>query len=294
MPSQRVYLGNIPDDTRDRDVERFLKGYGRLREVALKNGYGFVEFENYRDADDAVHDLDGKDLLGSRVRVEMAKERRRGGGDRDRYGDRGGRRSSPRRYGGGGGGGGGGGRDRGRRGNPPGRKTDYRIIVENLSSKTSWQDLKDYFRSCGEITYTNAHKPRQNEGLVEFADRKGMEAALEKLDDTDLDGRRIKLVQEKMGGGGGGGGRGRSRSDSRSRSRSRSRSPRSRSRSRSKSRDRGRSRSRSNSRNGDDKRADDDDQKAGGGGGGSRSPRSKSRSKSRSRSKSADRNGDMD
>ncbi len=27
-----------------------------------------------------------------------------------------------------------------------------------------YQDLKDYFRAAGEITYTNAHKPRQGEG----------------------------------------------------------------------------------------------------------------------------------
>ena len=67
MPSgQRVYLGNLSDDARERDVEKFFKGYGRLREVALKNGYGFVEFEDYRDADDAVHDLDGKELAGER------------------------------------------------------------------------------------------------------------------------------------------------------------------------------------------------------------------------------------
>ena len=119
MPSgQRVYLGNLSDDARERDVEKFFKGYGRLREVSLKNGYGFVEFEDYRDADDAVHDLDGKDLAGERVRVELARERRGGWG-----------RRSPRRYGGGG----------GRRGNPPGRKTNYRLIVENLSSRTSWQ-----------------------------------------------------------------------------------------------------------------------------------------------------------
>ena len=33
-----------------------------------------------------------------------------------------------------------------RRGNPPGRRTGYRCIVENLSSRTSWQDLKDFMR----------------------------------------------------------------------------------------------------------------------------------------------------
>ncbi len=67
MPSgTRVYVGNLASDTRERDVEKFFKGYGRIREVALKNGYGFVEFDDDRDADDAVHDLDGKQLLGMR------------------------------------------------------------------------------------------------------------------------------------------------------------------------------------------------------------------------------------
>ncbi len=49
--------------------------------------------------------------------------------------------------------------------------------------------------------------------IVEFGDRRAMEYALDKLDDTDLDGRRIKLVEEKSSKNG----RSRSRSDSRSR-----------------------------------------------------------------------------
>ena len=41
--------------------------------------------------------------------------------------------------------------------------------MENLSSHVSWQDLKDYLRQAGEVTYVDAHKPRRNEGCVEFA-----------------------------------------------------------------------------------------------------------------------------
>ena len=74
----------------------------------------------FRDADDAVSDLDGKDMQGGRVRVELARD------PRDSRRDRGG------------GGFGRGGRD-GRRGNPPGPKTNYRLVVENISSRTSWQ-----------------------------------------------------------------------------------------------------------------------------------------------------------
>ena len=40
--STRVYVGRISNDTREKDLERFFKGYGRLREVMMKNGYSFV------------------------------------------------------------------------------------------------------------------------------------------------------------------------------------------------------------------------------------------------------------
>uniref|UniRef100_A0A8C6P5W3 RRM domain-containing protein n=1 Tax=Nothobranchius furzeri TaxID=105023 RepID=A0A8C6P5W3_NOTFU len=65
---------------REKDVERFFKGYGKILEVDLKNGYGFVEFDDPRDADDAVYDLNGKELCGERVIVEHTKGPRRDGG----------------------------------------------------------------------------------------------------------------------------------------------------------------------------------------------------------------------
>jgi hypothetical protein len=50
--------------------------------------YGFVEFDDPRDADDAVYDLNGKDLCGERVIVEHTKGPRRDGsygGGRSEY-----------------------------------------------------------------------------------------------------------------------------------------------------------------------------------------------------------------
>jgi len=241
MPgSQRVYIGNIGSDIRERDIEKFFKGFGKLGDISLKNGYGFVDFEDHRDASDAVHELDGKDCRGSRIRVELARDNRRDrdGGDRR---DRGGRGGGGR-FGGDRGGGRFGGRDdRGRggggdrRGNAPGPKTKYRCVVENISAKTTWQDLKDYFRACGEVTYTNAHKMKQGEGIVEFGDRRALDYALEHLNNSKLDGVPIKVVAETIDGrpaassGGSGSSSRKRRSRSRSKSRSRSRSERSRS-----------------------------------------------------------------
>ncbi|KAK9957144.1 hypothetical protein ABG768_011414 [Culter alburnus] len=219
----RVYVGKLSYRAREKDVERFFKGYGKILEVDLKNGYGFVEFDDPRDADDAVYDLNGKDLCGKRVIVEHTIGQRRDGGNRsgrsNRYG-----RGGGDRYG------------------PPTR-TDYRLIVENLSSRCSWQDLKDYMRQAGEVTYADTNKGRKNEGVIEFRQYSDMKRALEKLDGTEVNGRKIRLIEDRPGAR-------RRRSYSRSASRSRSRSRRSR-RSRSHSRTSSRSRpsgSRSRSR----------------------------------------------
>ncbi len=42
-------------------------------------GYGFVEYEDRRDAQDALRDLDGVSVLGTRIAIEWAKGARRTG-----------------------------------------------------------------------------------------------------------------------------------------------------------------------------------------------------------------------
>lgn len=225
MPSkQRVYVGNLAPDCRERDLEKFFKGYGRLGEVIVRNDFGFVDFDDHRDADDAVSELDGKDFFGRRVRVELAKGDRQKNFERDRrsYGYNG-RRSPPRSNG----------YQSGRWTGPPGRtpRTQWRVIVDNISSRTSWQELKDYFRSAGDVNYCTANKLSYGVGMVEFVDRRGMENALDKFNNTELDGKVIRVEEE----GRFGRGRSRSRSPVKRRSRSpanrRSRSPNRKSRS---------------------------------------------------------------
>lgn len=38
----RLYFGKLREDIRERDVEKFVRGYGRIRDISLKRGYGFV------------------------------------------------------------------------------------------------------------------------------------------------------------------------------------------------------------------------------------------------------------
>uniref|UniRef100_A0AC34GTG0 RRM domain-containing protein n=1 Tax=Panagrolaimus sp. ES5 TaxID=591445 RepID=A0AC34GTG0_9BILA len=221
--SSRVYIGNLSSRASERDVEDFFRGYGKIRDVILKSGFGFVEFDDSRDAADAVEDLNGRDLCGDRVKIELSRRNGRedrGGGRRD---DRGGGRQSKReKYG------------------PP-VQTRYRLLVDNLSTRCSWQDLKDLMRQVGDVTYADAHKKEPNHAVVCFTSASDLKRAIDKFQGKDINGRRIKLTDDSQPGGGsarGGGGReSRSRSPrSRSpRSKSRSRSPRSASRSRTRS-----------------------------------------------------------
>lgn len=42
MSGCRIFIGRLSPHARERDVEKFFKGYGRIREINLKNGFGFV------------------------------------------------------------------------------------------------------------------------------------------------------------------------------------------------------------------------------------------------------------
>ena len=187
----RVYIGRLSSRAREREVERFFDGYGKIRDIMLKNGFGFVEFDDYRDADDAVHDLNGKALCGERVVLEIARGTPRGAGGlfvneynqpqtamSGKYFKANGRNEGGGRPGYG------------------GPQDGYKLIVENLSSRYDWQDLKDFMDKYGEVNHVDAHHYRRNEGVVEFARKKDMEYAIKKFDGTELNGRKIKLVPE--------------------------------------------------------------------------------------------------
>ena len=244
----RVYVGNLPDDVRNKDIEDIFYKFGKIRDIDLHirgrrmPAFAFLEFEDQMDARDAVRSRDGYEFDGCRLRVEVPKGGGRseggfggygsgggGGGDGDRGGDRGGGR-------GGGGGGYGGFSSRGGssfRGRPP-KRTEFRVMVTGMPPSGSWQDLKDHFRPAGEICFADAY--RDGTGVLEFASRRAMDYAIDELNETRFrshEGESSTIRVRAEGGGGGGGGGSSSRKGRRSRSKSWTRS-----RSRSRERDR--------------------------------------------------------
>ncbi|CAI9092880.1 OLC1v1028238C1 [Oldenlandia corymbosa var. corymbosa] len=81
----RVYVGNLDERVTERDLEDEFRFFGVLRSVWVARrppGYAFVEFDDHRDAEDAIRQLDGKNGW----RVELSHNSKGGGG-----GGRGGR-----------------------------------------------------------------------------------------------------------------------------------------------------------------------------------------------------------
>lgn len=177
----RIYVGHLSYQVSDKDLEYFFRGYGEIYEIVLKQGFAFVDFLDIKDAEDAIHDLNGQDLKGERVRLDWARERQLDGGD-GAFGV---------------------------------NRPKNRLIVENLSTQVTWQDLRDLFP---EACFAEAHQHIRGEGMVEFYRKDAMLRAMETHEGKEVHGKKITLVelQEKTP----------SPEPQRSPSRSRSRSPR--------------------------------------------------------------------
>ena len=100
----KIYVGNLPFQTTEAELEGVFGEFGEVGEVALitdretgrPRGFGFAEMGSEAEAQAAIEALNGRELDGRTLNVNEARERTGGGG-------RGGRGGG---YGGGGGGGG--------------------------------------------------------------------------------------------------------------------------------------------------------------------------------------------
>ena len=101
--SKKLFVGGLSWDTTDDGLKQAFDRFGEIaeakvildRDTGRSRGFGFVTFNEPDAAQSAIGEMDGSELDGRRIKVDLAQDR---GG---RGGGRGGR---------GGGGGGGGGR----------------------------------------------------------------------------------------------------------------------------------------------------------------------------------------
>jgi RNA recognition motif-containing protein len=110
--SNKLYVGNLSFETTENDLNDAFAAFGTVNEANLmmdrttnrSRGFGFVTMSTPEEAQKAIDGLNGKEMSGRALTVNVARpreERTGGGGGRREFGGSGGG------YRGGGGGGGG-------------------------------------------------------------------------------------------------------------------------------------------------------------------------------------------
>ncbi|KAK0592830.1 hypothetical protein LWI29_026292 [Acer saccharum] len=145
--SRTLYVGNLPWDSCEREVEDLFYKYGPIADIDLKIPprppcYAFIEFEEARDAEDAIRGRDGYDFDGHRLLVELAHV---------------------------------------------GRRSEYRVLVSGLPSSASWQDLKDHMRPAGYVCFSQVFRDGSGTtGIVDYTSYGDMKHAIRKLNDSEF------------------------------------------------------------------------------------------------------------
>eukprot|EP00939_MAST-03C_sp_MAST-3C-sp1_P000224 g224.t1 len=188
--SNRVFVGNLSWETTWQQLKDHFKKVGGVAhaEVLTRNdgkssGAGVVEFASDRDAKRAINTMHDTELDG---RMILVREDRKSGDGKT-------------------------------------KATSKRVFVGNLSWDTTWQQLKDLMRKCGNVVHAEVLTRRDGKssgaGVVEFASVRDAQRAIDEMTDIDLGGRPIFVREDREdtsgsgrsgGGGGGGGGSGKS------------------------------------------------------------------------------------
>ena len=172
-PATKVYCGGLPSAITEEQLTELFGKFGKISTIEIKTpprppAFAFIFFDAKEDADKAIAELHETEMEGLKLRVELSISK----GPKAPREDRGGREGYGGREGGGGRGGG---------------RTNFRVIVSGMPQQVSWQDLKDFCRQVGEVTYTDVDK--MGAGVAEFTRYDAMERAVYRLDDTEIRSR---------------------------------------------------------------------------------------------------------
>lgn len=82
--STNIYVGNLSYNTSEADLENLFGEHGEVasaavikdRDTGRSRGFGFVEMANDDEAETAIAAINGADLDGRQLKVNVAKPRR--------------------------------------------------------------------------------------------------------------------------------------------------------------------------------------------------------------------------
>ena len=88
----KIYVGNLSFDITADDFRELFEAYGEVesadmvidRYTGRPKGFGFVEMQNQNEAEQAIQELNGKEVMGRELKVNEARPREDRGQGRGR------------------------------------------------------------------------------------------------------------------------------------------------------------------------------------------------------------------
>ncbi|MBL8021368.1 MAG: RNA-binding protein [Leptospirales bacterium] len=89
----KLFVGNLPFSVTEDDLQNEFAAKGSVlsakiitdRETGRPRGFGFVEMANVKDGQNAISELNGKEIDGRQIAVSEAKPQENRGGGRDNH-----------------------------------------------------------------------------------------------------------------------------------------------------------------------------------------------------------------
>jgi RNA recognition motif-containing protein len=82
-----IYVGNISYNVKDEELLREFESFGKVESAKIikdqysgrSKGFGFVEMPDDLEAEKAIERLNGREIKGRKIKVNMARARAQGG-----------------------------------------------------------------------------------------------------------------------------------------------------------------------------------------------------------------------
>lgn len=92
MSQNKIYVGNLSYDVNKDDLQQEFSKFGTIDEINLiidrdtgrSKGFGFITFSSQSEADASL-EMNGQQLLGRSLKVNIAKAKEQGGSRDRRY-----------------------------------------------------------------------------------------------------------------------------------------------------------------------------------------------------------------
>lgn len=194
---RKVYVGNLSYNVKWQDLKDIFKQYGDVTHATIEQypdgmskGFGIVEMARREDAAKAIDGLNNSDLNG---RVMFVREDRESSSGRSSNSnthsnthDNSHSSTHNNSYGTGGSGGSG---------------MNKKLFVANLPYEVKWQELKDIFKQYGEVIRADVDLYPDGKskgfGTVEMANARDAIAAMNAINNVDINGRVIFVRENR-------------------------------------------------------------------------------------------------